>query len=100
MLARLSLRFVLVLLLTGRRDHRPCHHVRGGDPRAPQLWHGPCGGDAASDRRPLLWRGLGRRGNKPAPVPAPVLRYGAWFALLALAIMLLHGAGLRLWLGP
>lgn len=38
------------------------------------------------------------RSQTPATLKA-VLAYGAWFALLALIILLLHGIGLRLWSG-
>ena len=38
------------------------------------------------------------RHQTPAGIK-PVLAYGAWFALLALIILLLHGIALRLWIG-
>lgn len=98
MLARLSLRFVLVLLLTGAATIALVTMFEAVI-RAPLSF-----GTALAVVMPLLiaarscgaaWvsRHQTRAGARAA------LRYGAWFALLALAIMLLHGAGLRLWLG-
>lgn len=98
MLARLSLRFVLILLLTAAAIIALVTMFEAVI-RA-QLSFGA----ALVVVLPLLAaaRSCGStwvtRNHAPAGIK-PVLSYGAWFGLLALMIFLIHGIALRLWIG-
>ena len=98
MLARLSLRFVLVLLLTGAVTVALVTMFEAMI-RATLSF-----GTALVVVLPLLVaaRSCGAawvaRHQTPAGIK-PALRYGAWFAVLALIIFVLHGILLRLWTG-
>lgn len=98
MLARLSLRFVLILLVSAAATIALLTMFEAMI-RAQLSF-----GTALVVVLPLLVaaRSCGSawvaRNNASAGVK-PVLAYGAWFALLALILFLLHGAALRLWMG-
>ena len=98
MLARLSLRFMLVLVLTAAVTIALLTMFEAVI-RAQLSF-----GTALIVVLPLLVaaRSCGStwvtRHQTPAGIK-PVLAYGAWFALLALIIFLLHGIALRLWIG-
>ena len=98
MAAQLSLRFVLILLLTAAATIALLTMFEAMI-RAQLSF-----GTALVVVLPLLTasRSCGStwvtRSQAPAGIKA-MLGYGAWFALLALIIFLLHGITLRLWIG-
>ena len=98
MLARLSLRFVLVLLLTAAATIALITMFEAMI-RA-QLSFGM----ALAVVLPLLVAARSCGGawvshHQSAAGLKPALTYGAWFAAIALVILLLHGIALRLWSG-
>ncbi len=98
MLARLSLRFVLVLLLTAAATIALITMFEAVI-RA-QLSFGM----ALAVVLPLLVAARACGGawvshHQSAAGLKPALTYGAWFAAIALVILLLHGIALRLWSG-
>ena len=98
MLARLSLRFVLVLLLTAAVTIALVSMFEAVI-RAPLSF-----GTALVVVLPLLVAARSCGGvwvlqHQTSAGIKPVLGYGAWFAVLSLIIFLLHGIALRLWSG-
>ncbi|MEO5613424.1 MAG: hypothetical protein ABIR04_00640 [Cypionkella sp.] len=98
MRTRLSLRFVLILLLTAAATIALLTMFEAVI-RAQLSF-----GTALVVVLPLLTaaRSCGSAWVTRTQTPAgikPVLAYGAWFALLGLIIILLHGVTLRLWIG-
>ena len=98
MLARLSFRFVLILLLTAAATIALILMFEAMI-RAQLSF-----GTALTVVLPQLVAARSCGGAWVARTQAssgikPVLGYGAWFALLGLIIFILHGIALRLWLG-
>lgn len=98
MTARLSLRFILVLVLTAAATIALINMFEAVIQAQLSF------GTALVVVLPLLTaaRSCGSTWvirNQTLAGVKPVLAYGAWFALLALILFLLHGIALRLWIG-